>query len=159
MSSYARLARLPPPRREQVEVGEWVRRVARLERRVPVAVREGPPCTLRADGDQLDQMLINVVRNAGDAALETEGGVAVGWSWRDGELLLWVEDEGMGIGTTDNLFVPFFTTKPNGTGIGLALSRQIVEAHGGTITLENRVDARGCRVEVTLPERGPDSPD
>jgi two-component system nitrogen regulation sensor histidine kinase NtrY len=155
MSAYARLARLPPPRLAPVDVGAWVRRVARLETRVPVAVREGPPCTLVADGDQLDQLLINLVRNGADAALETRGGVSVGWARRGGEVMLWVEDEGPGVESTENLFVPFFTTKPHGTGIGLALSRQIVEAHGGAITLENRVDARGCRVEVALPAEPP----
>ena len=157
MSSYARLARLPAPTPGSVDVGAWVRRVARLETRVPVAVRDGPPCTIEADGDQLDQLLINLVRNGADAALETGGGVAVGWAQRDAELALWVEDEGPGLASTENLFVPFFTTKPTGTGIGLALSRQIVEAHGGTITLENRAGARGCRVELFLPLRSEDA--
>ncbi|HEX2208812.1 MAG TPA: ATP-binding protein [Longimicrobium sp.] len=155
MSSYARLARLPRPTLAPVDVGAWVRRVARLETRVSVAVREGPGCTIEADGDQLDQLLINLVRNGADAALETGGGVSVGWARRTGEVLLWVEDDGPGVETTENLFVPFFTTKPEGTGIGLALSRQIVEAHGGTITLDNRRDARGARVEVALPNHPP----
>lgn len=156
MSSYARLARLPAPTLGPVDVGAWVRRVARLETRVPLVVRDGPPCMIEADGDQLDQLLINLVRNGADAALETGGGVAVGWAQRDAELALWVEDEGPGLESTENLFVPFFTTKPTGTGIGLALSRQIAEAHGGTITLENRADARGCRVELFLPLPDPD---
>jgi nitrogen fixation/metabolism regulation signal transduction histidine kinase len=156
MSAYARLARLPRPRMAPVDVGAWVRRVARLETRVPVAVREGPPCTIAADGDQLDQLLINLLRNGADAALEVGGGVFVGWSRLDGDFTLWIEDEGPGIVSTENLFVPFFTTKPHGTGIGLALSRQIVEAHGGTISLQNRAGARGCRVEVALPVSRPD---
>lgn len=155
MSSYAQLTRLPRPRPAPVDVGAWVRRVARLETRVPVTVQEGPPCTLLADGDQLDQLLINLVRNGADAALETGGGVSVGWARRGGGVTLWVEDEGSGVESTENLFVPFFTTRPRGTGIGLALSRQIVEAHGGTIALQNRTDARGCRVEVALPPHPP----
>jgi nitrogen fixation/metabolism regulation signal transduction histidine kinase len=154
MSSYARLARLPSPRMGPVDVGAWVRRVSRLETRVPVEVREGPETIIPADGDQLDQLLINLLRNGADAVVEVGGtGVAVGWTRREGEVLLWVEDDGPGIEGTENLFVPFFTTKPEGTGIGLALSRQIVEAHGGTIALDNRTDARGCRVEVRLPIR------
>jgi nitrogen fixation/metabolism regulation signal transduction histidine kinase len=151
MSSYARLARLPTPRRAPMDVGDWVRRVAALETRLPVAVGAGPEIAIRADGDQLDQLLINLVRNAVDASLETHGGVNVGWSRRNGMLEVRVEDEGPGIESGANLFVPFFTTKPEGSGIGLVLSRQIAEAHGGTIALENRRDAVGCVALVRIP--------
>ena len=152
MSSYARLARLPPPSLGTVSVSEWVRRVASLEKRLEVPVRAGPELTLRADGDQLEQLLINLVRNAVDAALETGGRVWVSWSVVSaGALEVWVEDEGPGLPETANLFVPFFTTKPNGSGIGLALSRQIAEAHGGSVRLENRVGERGCRARLRLP--------
>jgi len=132
-------------------VEQWVRRVAHLETRLPVRVAPGPPMTISADGDQLDQLLINLVRNAADASLETQGAVEVGWMRSGGMLDVWVRDNGLGVSDTTNLFVPFFTTKPNGSGIGLALSRQIAEAHGGALTLENRRDARGCEARLRLP--------
>jgi signal transduction histidine kinase len=125
--------------------------VASLERRLPVALIPGPNLTLQADPDQLEQMLINLLRNAVDAALETGGGVTLGWR-RNGDFVeLLVEDEGMGLPNTTNLFVPFFTTKAVGTGIGLVLSRQIAEAHGGTLTLQNRRAGQGCEARVRLP--------
>jgi nitrogen fixation/metabolism regulation signal transduction histidine kinase len=151
MAAYARLAKLPPPIRQEMEVGPWVRRIAQLETRVPVELESGPELTIHADGDQLEQLLINLVRNAADAVVETGGGVKVGWSRRNGLLEVYVEDEGPGLPNTANLFVPFFTTKPGGTGIGLALSRQIAEAHGGTLTLENRQSAKGCDARLRLP--------
>ena len=150
MSAYARLARLPAPQRSPLDVTMWVRRVAALETRLPVVVEGGPPVTLRADGDQLDQLLINLLRNAVDAALETSGGVRVRWSRNNGNFALVVEDDGPGLASSANLFVPFFTTKPRGSGIGLVLSRQIAEAHGGSLTLENRARGRGCIATLRL---------
>jgi two-component system nitrogen regulation sensor histidine kinase NtrY len=149
--AYARLAKLPAPRFETVDVETWVRRVVQLEMRLPVTLVPGPRVRIEADGDQLDQLLINVLRNAVDAALETGGGVRVTWARNTAHLHVLVEDEGPGLSNTSNLFVPFFTTKPEGSGIGLILSRQIAEAHGGTLTLQNRRGARGCEARLQLP--------
>ncbi len=150
MSSYARLARLPPPKPDDVDVGDHVRRVAELETRLPVRVEPGPDVHVRADADQLEQLLINLITNAVDASLETGGGVCVGWEAVDGRLEVWVRDEGPGVADTANLFVPFFTTKPTGSGIGLALCRQIAEAHGGAVSLANRPGG-GCEAKLVLP--------
>jgi two-component system nitrogen regulation sensor histidine kinase NtrY len=153
MTSYARLARLPPPRLGPVEVEEWVRRIAALEKRLRVGVAAGPEVRIEADADQLDQLLINLVRNAVDASLETRGAVTVTWTAGAAHVEVSVLDEGHGIADASNLFVPFFTTKPQGTGIGLALSRQIAELHQGTLSLENRGDRAGARARLRLPLR------
>jgi two-component system nitrogen regulation sensor histidine kinase NtrY len=154
MTSYARFARLPRPRTGSVDVSEWVHRVVELEKRSKVEVLEGPALRIQADGDQLDQLLINLVRNSVDATLETQGAVRVEWQ-RAGETLeLRVLDDGHGIAHSANLFVPFYTTKADGTGIGLVLSRQIAEAHGGTLTLRNRTDSRGAEARLLLPIAG-----
>ena len=151
MGSYARLARLPPPSLSSLDVGTWVRRVTALETRLPVTLTPGQELTILADGDQLDQLLINLVDNAVDAALETDGKVEVSWHTVNGNLEIVVEDEGPGLPTTSNLFVPFFTTKEKGSGIGLALCLQIAEGHGGTIELANRNERHGCRAVLRLP--------
>lgn len=151
MASYARLAKLPPPTLGPLDVGDWVRRAIHLETRLPVRLIEGPPLTIRADGDQLDQVLINLLTNALEAARETGGGVEVTWAARDGMVEVEVRDEGPGLPSPGNLFVPFFTTKPNGSGIGLVFCRQVVEAHGGAVTLQNRADRKGCVARIRLP--------
>src|SRR5689334_11318587 len=151
MGAYARLARLPPPRFQIVPVAPFFERIASLETRMPVDIEPGPVLDVRADSDQIEQLLINLVKNAVDAALETSGGVSVSWMRIPGQtpfVEIRVDDEGPGLSNTANLFVPFFTTKPAGSGIGLVLSRQIAEAHGGSLTLQNRGDRRGCIATV-----------
>jgi two-component system, NtrC family, nitrogen regulation sensor histidine kinase NtrY len=151
IGAYSRLAKMPRPRLAAVSLGPLIGRVAGLETRVKVEVRGGPELVLQADGDQLEQLLINLVRNAADAAIETRGGVALEWSMDPAAATVRVLDEGLGLANTANLFVPFFTTKPGGSGIGLVLCRQIAEAHGGTLTLANREDRRGCVATLQLP--------
>jgi two-component system, NtrC family, nitrogen regulation sensor histidine kinase NtrY len=150
-TAYARLAKLPAPRLETVPVSALVRRIAGVETRLPVRIHDGPDLMVRADPDQLEQLLINLLHNATDAALQTGGSVTIGWKREGRSFELWIDDEGAGLTNASNLFVPFFTTKPGGSGIGLVLSRQIAEAHGGTLTLENRSDRRGCRAYLRLP--------
>jgi nitrogen fixation/metabolism regulation signal transduction histidine kinase len=151
MSAYARLARLPQPTLAPMDLNALVRRVVGLERRLIPDLEPGPELTIRADADQLEQALINLLRNAVEASLETGGGVRLGWRRQGANLSIWVRDQGHGLSNTANLFVPFFTTKPGGSGIGLVLSRQIAEAHGGSLTLQNAVDGPGCEACLTLP--------
>ncbi|MFL6567638.1 MAG: sensor histidine kinase, partial [Chthoniobacterales bacterium] len=152
MQAYARLARLPAPEKRPLDLHGLVSRVANLETRLPVKVAAGRDLELRADAAQLEQLLINILHNAVDASLETGGGVTIGWREISECVEIYVDDEGHGIMNATNLFVPFFTTKPGGSGIGLTLSRQIAEAHGGSLTLMNRRGQRGCEALIRLPK-------
>ena len=149
MTGYTMLARLPAPRRKTVRLRSLVERAAAIDTRMRVTV-EGADANIAVDPDQLEQLIINLVKNAVDAA-GNDGAVAVRWSMENSTLRLEVLDSGPGLSGSDNLFVPFFTTKPGGTGIGLVLSRQIAEAHEGTLLLENREDGPGCVARLELP--------
>lgn len=155
MQAYTQLARMPAPTRTRIEVGPLVHRVASLERRLAVALLPGPAIAIDADPDQLEQVVINLIRNAVDAALDNSlrqpGGVQVGWRTNARAVEIFIMDEGPGLPKSDNLFVPFFTTKHGGSGIGLTLSRQIAESHGGTLQLRNRSDRTGCEAILSLP--------
>lgn len=168
MQAYAQLARLPAPRKAPLPLHDCVRRVAELETRLHVHVEPGPSVTLEADRDQLEQLLINLVRNAADAVLElpetptdspsaqpaakpAPPPITISWSKQAGELEIRIEDTGPGIANPANLFVPFFTTKPKGSGIGLSLCRQIAEAHDGRLSLENHPARPGCIARLRLP--------
>jgi signal transduction histidine kinase len=151
MDAYANLARLAAPKPRPLDLEALIRRVAGLETRMQVEVASGPALEVHADGDQLEQLLINVVRNAVDASLGAGGGVKMGWDHNGSHFEVWVQDQGPGLPATANLFVPFFTTKPGGSGIGLVLCRQIAEAHGGTLTLQNRRAGTGCEARLRIP--------
>lgn len=147
LSAYTRLAKLPSPTMAPVQVEPLVRRAAAMELRTKVEILSGPDFTIEADAAQLEQALINLIKNA----VEAGGAIRVGWGRADFRLEIWIEDEGPGLSNTANLFVPFFTTKPGGSGIGLVLCRQIAEAHGGTLELKNNVDKPGCTARLYLP--------
>jgi two-component system nitrogen regulation sensor histidine kinase NtrY len=152
VQSYRLLAQLPPPRLKPVALGALLERVVLLEQRLPVLLEPGPPIVLDADPDQLEQMFINLLANAVDAS-RANGSEPVRTSWRldDSSLFVTIEDRGMGIANAENLFVPFYTTKPAGSGVGLALAQQIARAHGGEIALVNREDSEGARATIRLP--------
>ena len=163
LEAYRRLAQMPAPVLKEVSLSPLVARVAGLETRIKVYVRPGPDVTFQVDPDQLEQMLINLVRNAADAVLEASSlpcdtlssaeseAVVVRWNADKEEVTFTIDDRGPGLLNPANVFTPFYTTKPNGSGVGLVLSRQIAEAHGGRIEISNRIDGRGCSVRVVLP--------
>lgn len=151
IGAYARLAKLPRPHLQPLDLRGSVERAATLETRVPVHVEEGPAATVHGDPDQLEQVFINLLRNAADASLAAGSPISIGWQRDGGMIEVWVKDQGPGLSGTANLFVPFFTTKPGGSGIGLVLSRQIAEGHGGALTLEDRTDGPGCVARLRLP--------
>jgi two-component system nitrogen regulation sensor histidine kinase NtrY len=159
LQAYRQLAQMPPPAIQKVALVPIIERVAFLETRMAVEISRGPDAMLMVDADQIEQMLINLVRNGVEAALEPrpvheaaqEPQVTLGWKVEDRNIVLIIDDNGPGLLNPSNAFVPFYTTKPAGSGIGLALSRQIAEAHGGSLELSNRNGQRGCQVRVRLP--------
>ena len=156
MQAYARLARLPAPTLAPCPVAPLVARVVALETRLAVGVAEGPVVTIPCDAAQIEQVLINLIKNAVEATLDhnrgsPDGGVRLTWKKTPAQVEILIEDNGPGIANAGNLFVPFFTTKPEGSGIGLVLCRQIAENHGGTLTLENRTTGAGCTARLRLP--------
>src|SRR5208337_868255 len=160
LQSYRRLAQMPSPTLRPVDLRPLMERVALLETRLKVEISPDQDLVLMLDPDLIEQMLINLVRNAVDAALEqaqaasaADPQVHMRWEQNDRKVALIVEDNGIGLLNPSNAFVPFYTTKPGGSGIGLVLSQQIAEAHGGSIELANRQDVRGCLVKVVLPHR------
>jgi nitrogen fixation/metabolism regulation signal transduction histidine kinase len=153
LTGYGKLARLPSPQRTPLDLRDVVAKVARLPlaHACEVTLEEGGPLMVDGDADQLEQALINLVRNAVEAA---EGHVRVRWRRQGERASIEVLDDGPGPPPSENLFVPFFTTKPGGSGIGLALARQIAEAHDGGVALSARDDGKpGALACMWLPAR------
>ena len=164
IQAYRQLAQLPPPALQPVSLHSLMERAVALETRVAVQLHPGPEIVLQMDPDQIEQMVINLLRNAAEAALArfpeapSNGHVAtdapeVSITWRTipRAVVILIQDNGVGLSNPSNLFVPFYTTKPGGSGIGLALARQICEAHGGVLQVANRLDGPGCGAEIRLP--------
>jgi nitrogen fixation/metabolism regulation signal transduction histidine kinase len=152
LQGYTQLARLPPPQAAPCDLAALLRRAVALEHRLAVELQAGPTVVLKVDEAQIEHAVINLVKNAVEASIEQrEASVRISWRIAAGIVEIWVEDNGSGIGETANLFVPFFTTKPEGSGIGLVLCQQIAENHGGSLALYNRDDRTGCIAIMRLP--------
>ena len=151
MTDCSRLAKIPEPTLTPVDIGACIRRVAALENRLPIEIVEGPDTTIPADQDQLEQVLINLLRNAVEASLDSAGAVAIDWTENGRWLDITIRDEGSGLVDPDNLFIPFYTTKADGSGIGLFLCRHVAEAHGGSVSVRDRRNRRGCSAVLRLP--------
>jgi len=161
LQAYRQLMGLPAPKLGAASLAALVERVAQLERRVIVTVIPAPDLMLQVDADHIEQALINLVRNAADAALSPDAidgrapRVEISWQVAGAEVIVGVLDNGPGLTNAGNLFVPFYTTKPGGTGIGLVLAQQIAQAHRGSVQLANRTDGlTGCRADLRLPLAG-----
>ena len=158
LQSYQRLTHLPAPVLRPVSLHELAPRITALETRLPVTILPSPPITLLCDPDQIQQALINLLQNAVDATLSPDAppnhSPAVTLSWTTetpAELHILITDNGPGISNPANLFVPFYTTKPSGSGIGLVLAQQIATAHHGSIAIHSNQRHRGCSVTFALP--------
>lgn len=161
VQAYRQLAQLPAPSLKPVSLRAVLERAAALETRVPVQLRPGSETVLQLDPDLMEQMTINLIRNAAEATLARtpqasvrgQEAIQIGWRVTASSVEISIEDRGVGLVNSANLFVPFYTTKAGGSGIGLALARQICEVHGGSLRLSNRAEGPGCVAEISLPRQ------
>lgn len=163
--AYRSLSRIPPPELTWVPADELLNRtytllkpeLARREIQSRVHVPE-KPLSLYVDQGLMEQVLINLVKNAMEA-LDQKADRRIEWGIRphkEGKVQIWVKDNGAGIHpeVADKIFIPFFTTKAKGSGIGLSLSRQIVRLHQGTIELSSQLN-EGTTFWITIPAKQP----
>jgi len=148
---FGKLSKLPEPEKKSVSIRQLVESVTPLFDKREILRRSDAEITLQADPVQMKQVLINILKNADEAMPDSAGVITIDWNLRNQRLLIKITDEGSGIGNPDNLFVPLYTTKEHGSGLGLALCRQVVEAHDGNLTISNRANDRGCEVMIDLP--------
>ena len=165
LQGYRQLAQMPPPVLRKSALSPLVTRVAGLETRIAVAAIPGPDVSVMADPDQLEQMLINLVRNAAEAVLEgqpvtrtdseatngSKAGVVISWTLL--ENIRGADDRRQRSRPSESkqYFCSFLHDQAVRQRYRSGTSRQIAEAHGGSLELTNRADERGCRVKVVLP--------
>jgi signal transduction histidine kinase len=147
---YARFAKLPTPRPEPIA---WPELVERLRSQIAFQVDGAlPDAPARVDSTQLEQALVNLLQNAHESGSPADA-IHLRIRRMPHAVVLDVCDRGGGMSEAvlSNALLPFYSTKRGGTGLGLALVREITEAHGGRVSLTNRQDG-GVRVTITIPQ-------
>lgn len=158
VESYKQLAKLPEPKKRIISILKLFDKICVLFKNQPIVIETEEDVDLLIDPVQFEQVLINLFKNAVEAMSQMNPGgvISVRWQVVDRIFRLVVCDQGGGIGNPENLFVPFYSTKKHGSGIGLVLCRQIIEAHDGRLSIVNRSDSPGCcaTVEIPIPGQG-----
>ena len=164
IDSYSDLAKLPQPTLQEFDLAELLQGIASLVQQVTINLSS--PLIITADKGQIEQVLLNLIKNAKEAQLskgninkgpEPNKDIEVQIFTTEQQVIIKVLDQGCGIANSANLFVPFYTTKETGSGIGLALSRQILSNHQGELRLTNRTDLanatnkKGAVATIILP--------
>lgn len=154
VDSYKQLAKLPEPQTQPLSIRPLVEKIITLFNHANIGIEADADFILQLDPVQFEQVLINLLKNAVEATALINPGSAITIRWTVVRQFfkLDIYDQGGGISNPDNLFVPFYSTKKQGSGIGLVLCRQIIEAHNGRLTLSNR-HSGGCCASVELPVR------
>ena len=152
VESYKQLAKLPEPQIQPLAIRPLVEKIVALFSHTAIEIETETNFTLQLDPIQFEQVLINLIKNAVEATALTnpDGTIKIRWAVSHQFFKLDICDQGTGISNPNNLFVPFYSTKKQGSGIGLVLSRQIIEAHNGRLTLSNQ-DSGGCCASIELP--------
>ncbi|WP_245875047.1 sensor histidine kinase [Pseudomonas frederiksbergensis] len=149
------MSKLAPALKERVDLTALVAELPLLFSHRVITLNGPRPLMASLDRVQIHQLLINLIKNADESMGSSADSIDIEWAEEKGRLLITILDRGVGLTNPKNLFVPFYTTKPNGTGIGLILCRQIAESHGGYLSLENRYEQTGCKVTINLPLQSP----
>lgn len=150
VNSYKQISQLPAPKQKLTSINKLVEKVILLFHKNTIAVVSIQEIELFIDPVQIEQVLINLIKNAIEAS-DTIAEIIISGGIENAMFVLKIIDEGTGITNQDNIFVPFYTTKKQGSGIGLILCRQILEVHNGKLSLTNRKSKKGCKVSITLP--------
>jgi len=153
VGDYSKIAKLPQPSKSSFNLIQLITRIVNLHDFKGQTIRAEQCCDVHiyADEAQIEQLLINLTKNAIEANQATNGNTLILCRQEPKRIMIEVLDEGLGLASSDNLFIPFYSTKPGGSGIGLTLSQQIAENHDGNLELVNREDRQGCVARVSLP--------